>query len=317
MLWHMGEASTAPASPDDLLSRLDRIEVRHLRYFVRVARKESITAAADELRVAQPNLSAVIRRLEQRLGLQLFIRHPRGVELTAQGELFLAGVERLLRGLTRLQAEVSTTGTAVRVGLCSGLHPTVLQELEQQFCTHPDGTAVTALEPRSVPSAQQISLLRRGDLDLGVVRLPVDVTGLATAIIRDADLGVVLGATHPLAAHDSVDWHDLRSQRLLWFDTHRAPGFAARLLDDLIARGWDPELHRVESDHRPVFTHLLRSNDDLVALRPRCAIEGEPSLVWRPIASMAPHERIAVVAPAGGIFAELVHALGSASTQHA
>src|ERR1700740_2474319 len=66
------------------------MELRHLRYFVAVAEEGSLTVAAQKrLHTAQPSLSRQIHDLELELGVQLLIRGPRGIELTAAGRVFL------------------------------------------------------------------------------------------------------------------------------------------------------------------------------------------------------------------------------------
>jgi DNA-binding transcriptional LysR family regulator len=73
------------------------MELRHLRYFVAVAQACSFTRAAAELRVAQPALSRQVQDLEDEIGVDLLVRSPRGVTLTAEGKLFLDESRDLLR----------------------------------------------------------------------------------------------------------------------------------------------------------------------------------------------------------------------------
>src|ERR1044072_6552286 len=89
------------------------MELRHLRYFVAIAEERSFTRASERLWVAQPGLSAQIRRLESELGVQLFERHSRGVDLTGAGELFL---ERARTALAATEA-ARATGDELEEGL--------------------------------------------------------------------------------------------------------------------------------------------------------------------------------------------------------
>ena len=100
------------------------MELRHLRYFVAIAEERSFTRAAERLWVAQPGLSTQIRRLESELGIQLFERHTRGVDLTDAGEVFL---ERARTALAAVDAARSTGHDleeglvgSVRLGIVSG-----------------------------------------------------------------------------------------------------------------------------------------------------------------------------------------------------
>src|SRR5262249_46239419 len=93
------------------------MELRHLTYFVAIAEEGSMSRAAERLWVAQPGRSSQIRRLEDELGITLFERHSRGVELTEAGELLL---ERARAVLTAADAARSTAA-ALEAGLAGSI----------------------------------------------------------------------------------------------------------------------------------------------------------------------------------------------------
>ena len=83
------------------------MELRTLRYFLAVAREESITRAAERLHLTQPNLSRQLRELEEELGTSLLIRG-RGITLTEEGQIFRKRAEEMMELLEKAQAEVTT-----------------------------------------------------------------------------------------------------------------------------------------------------------------------------------------------------------------
>ena len=80
------------------------MELRHLRYFVVVARKRHFTQAAEELFIDQPALSQQIQTLELELGVKLFERTSRKVRLTPAGEAFLLRAEHILGEVEQAEA---------------------------------------------------------------------------------------------------------------------------------------------------------------------------------------------------------------------
>src|SRR5689334_19636473 len=85
------------------------MELRHLRYFVAVAREGHITRAAEKLHIQQPPLSQQIKALEAEIEAPLFVRHPRGVALTDAGRSFLADAEAVLAAVDRAAARARRT----------------------------------------------------------------------------------------------------------------------------------------------------------------------------------------------------------------
>jgi DNA-binding transcriptional LysR family regulator len=87
------------------------IELRLLRYFTVVAEELHVGHAAARLYISQPALSQQIRSLEQQVGLPLFVRHPRGLELTEAGEVLLTEARELLGRSERLERTVEDLRT--------------------------------------------------------------------------------------------------------------------------------------------------------------------------------------------------------------
>src|ERR1700691_6333100 len=101
------------------------VELRHVRYFIAVAEYLNFSKAAEQLHIAQPPLSRQIRQLEEDLGVTLFLRSKRRVELTKAGQAFLEEARKLIvqaghAAQAARHAQKGESGT-VRVGVASGL----------------------------------------------------------------------------------------------------------------------------------------------------------------------------------------------------
>ncbi|MBI4182804.1 MAG: LysR family transcriptional regulator [Proteobacteria bacterium] len=89
------------------MTRKPTMELRELRYFVDVAEFKSFSKAAAYLRIAQPALSRQVRKLEETLGVELFLRHARGVELTEAGRVLLNRAYAIFQQLDQAHADVT------------------------------------------------------------------------------------------------------------------------------------------------------------------------------------------------------------------
>jgi DNA-binding transcriptional LysR family regulator len=277
------------------VDELSGVELRHLRYFAAVAETGTVTEAARRLRIAQPSLSQQIRQLERCIGTTLFRRLPQGMELTEGGHLLLDGVNRAFGELRSSISAVRAVLPAATIGVCRGVPQSVLAHAEQIMTRR----LRLRLVYRQVDSPHQCDLLRTGALVFGILRAPVDGSGLVLRTINHEPLGVVLRRGHPLADRPELTWSELSGQRLLWFPSERAPGYADAVLACLRDRGWSPDTVVEEHGGHTMFRHRLTGHDDLVALRTRSGSSGDTELVWRPVGPQPPRERLVLAAAAG------------------
>jgi DNA-binding transcriptional LysR family regulator len=156
--------------------------VQQLRYFLSAAQEGTLSAAAVAERIAQPSLSEQIRRLESALGVQLFTRTNRRLLLTEAGRLLLPHAQRALADmdeLTDVLREVrNLEGGMVSFGTFSSAHLYLLTELIRDFhARHPK----VKIRVVGLNSSEVADSVREGELEAGIVQLPVDDRGLAVS----------------------------------------------------------------------------------------------------------------------------------------
>jgi DNA-binding transcriptional LysR family regulator len=140
------------------------MELRHLRYFVTVAEELHFTRAAKKLSIAQQALSAQIRNLEVELGFDLFVRSPKGVELTAAGQELLRGAKETLAtaaaSVDAARAVAERDTQVLRLGFCSYAMKLGLGQAINAFrSAWPDVQLVL----NDLPGTEQLQRLDRGE----------------------------------------------------------------------------------------------------------------------------------------------------------
>lgn len=189
------------------------IQIRHLRQFLVVAEELHFTRAADRLFVAQPALSASIRKLEASLGFELFDRGTRSVELTAEGRAFLEAARAAVQAYNTAMSTASRLRGALIGTVRLGIHPQVgsavrraivsrLREISEDV----ELTVVTA------GTAALMRDLRAGRLDAAIRIAPADAEDLDCRVLARSRLVVVVPAAHPLAERGPVPLSELRHE---------------------------------------------------------------------------------------------------------
>jgi len=192
------------------------LKLKDLRYLVAVADQRHFGRAAASCFVSQPTLSAQLKKLEDSLGVQLIERAPNNVCLTEAGEAIVARARRILEAsdemVTLAHSQRDPLGGRLRVALLPTIGPYLLPRVAP--VVH---KALPRLQLRlyEYQTAPMLAKLHAGEIDLGILALPVEADGLESReLYREAFL-VALPEHHPLAARERLRVADLRGEKLL------------------------------------------------------------------------------------------------------
>jgi DNA-binding transcriptional LysR family regulator len=219
------------------------MELRHVRYFIAVADYLNFRKAAQRLHIAQPPLSRQIRQLEEELGVDLFARDKRGVELTKAGHAFLEECRKLMVQAghaveaTR-QAQRGGTGI-VKVGIASGLGTVVSQVIFQYRKSWP----AVEVECRDIFSSFQSDALHRREIDVGFLRPPIDHLALNCELLYEEGFVVILPKFHRLAKRRALRMQDIADEPLIIFDRNYSCGLYDKILGLYSRHGLTPRLN--------------------------------------------------------------------------
>jgi len=193
------------------------MELHQLEYFVAVAEEASFTRAAARVHVAQPGVSAQVRRLEAELGQQLLDRSGRSVRLTEVGTAVLPFARAALDAVANARLSVDQLAGLVRgqvrVGMVSGCALPALAELLAGFHRRYPGVGIALTEDGS---DRLVELLRDGQIDLALIGAAGAATpGLKTTVVLDDALVAAVSREDPLAARQAITVDNLRDQPLV------------------------------------------------------------------------------------------------------
>jgi DNA-binding transcriptional LysR family regulator len=195
------------------------MDMRQMEMFRAVAEERSFTRAGQRLHVSQSAVSRQVKLLEEELGEVLLHRHRRRVSLTPSGDLVLAASNRVLRDLQEVVAQLSEArklhrGT-LRIGggmtVCLYVFPRLLKTLAREH-KEIDFRVVSGT------SEQVLERLRKRDVDLGLLTLPIVAKDLEVIPVIREEMVVVTGRGHPLTRRRSVEAEELGRYPMILYE---------------------------------------------------------------------------------------------------
>ena len=187
-----------------------------LRYLVALARERHFGRAAEKCHVSQPTLSVAVKKVEEELGVQLFERSASEVKITETGRRIVVQAEKVLMEATQIH-EIAAAGKdplagPLRVGVIYTIGPYLLPRLIPR---------VHELAPR-MPliihenyTARLVEVLKRGELDVIIISLPLEEAGIVAQPVYDEPFRVLMPAAHVWAQGTQVDAQQLAQDQLL------------------------------------------------------------------------------------------------------
>lgn len=195
------------------------MELRQLQYFVKVARKQHVTQAAEELHVAQSAVSRQIHQLEEELGVQLFIQKGRNLQLTSVGKLFLERVEGIIADLEKAVNEIheflDPEKGEIRIGFPHSLGIYLLPTVVAQFRKdHPN----VKFRLRQGTYNSLIRDVMKGEIDLAFISpFPEKHEHVSGELLLQEELFAILPQGHQLAGSKAIRLEQLKDDSFVMF----------------------------------------------------------------------------------------------------
>ena len=192
------------------------MNLKDLKYLVALADTGHFGRAAQRTFVSQPTLSAQLKKLEEYLGVKLVERHPKNVQLTEVGKEIVARARRMLSEGDEIVAlarnNTDPLSGKLKIALIPTIGPYLLPRVMQKLRKALPQLGLMLYEHQTEALLKR---LREGDIDLGILALPVDQDGLESRHLYREEFTVALPSDNPLAQKPSIKAADLKGQTLL------------------------------------------------------------------------------------------------------
>ena len=270
------------------------MELRQLQYFLAVAEELNFSRAAARLGIAQPPLSRQIHQLEQELGIELFRRTKRRVELTEAGRVFLKEARQILSQVEQ-GVQVAQRASRGEIGrLVVGFEgsstydviPVSLKVYRERF---PEVDLVVY----AMTTEEQIQALLENRISIGFVVSPLNDKRLAIEIILREALILAIPESHPLVARNQVRVRELEGESFIMFQRNRGCGLYDQVISLCQRAGFSPKVIQ-EADEMQVILGFVAAGLGITLLSASVQQFQRPGVVYRTLQPSTPNIALAL-----------------------
>ena len=225
------------------------MEIRDLRCFMTLCEELNFRRAAEKLHMSQPPLTRLISRLEQELGVALFTRTTRSVELTESGKVLLKEAKELLchvdETARRVRHATSEASKRLRIGYVPLALYTVLPKLLSQCREHFEAVELDVCQRTTMTLVNE---LHSAEIDIGFVYMPVYSPLLKTKIVYREPMKLAVPTDHLLANQPSVQLRDFASETFIMHPRSENPAMYDDILQCCTTAGFSPRIRQKSTD---------------------------------------------------------------------
>jgi DNA-binding transcriptional LysR family regulator len=218
------------------------MELRHLRYFLTLAKELSFTKASEKLFIAQPPLSRQIKELETELNAQLFNRNNKKVELTEAGKFYAKEIGHLLQTLDRINLKTQKISQHIsgefRIAYISSTFSGDITELVKFLSSKYPFVNFRLYE---VPTVEQVLGLEQGKIDLGIIRAPLYSPEIETKLWFRDSFSLVFNRNN-VNIRSEKEIKNLRDETFVFFNKEYAPFYYDTLIEICAKYGFAPKI---------------------------------------------------------------------------
>jgi DNA-binding transcriptional LysR family regulator len=270
------------------------MELKYLKSFVAVAEQLSFVRAARLLHLSQSALTEQIQKLEEELGVPLFVRDRRSVKLTPLGIVFLAEARATLararQAVERVQKAARGETGRLRIGFVSSaaleIVPGIVVAFRSQF-------PAVSLELTNLRTSSQVKGLINESIDVGFVRLPLSHDQLSVRVIHREPFVVVLPLTHSLASEMHLRLVQLQNEPFVAYGRRWAPGFYDAVIQMCTREGFSPEIVQ-ETGEMYTAIALVAAGVGVAILPQSVVLAQSRNVLIKPLPSSAGLSEIAI-----------------------
>lgn len=239
------------------------MNLRHMELVIKIVENKSFTKAANALKIPQPSLSQSILSLEKELGTPIFNRSTNPISLTNAGEIYYSKVNLIFKIIDDLKLDLAKLNDAqtskIRIGFSQNGYR-MIPEILPKFCKRFDMASIKILQASSTLKLRQ--MLLDGEIDVGLLMLPMDVSGLNYEIIKTQKTFLALPVLHPLSQEFSAQKYPKISIKELGnekFILPRQNQRSRKIFEDIFKKhGINPEI-LCEVETFEVANHMVAS----------------------------------------------------------